>query len=85
MRLIAAELFLCFIHMPLEASIVSSNSQKYDTCDIVSVKPLNTWAFFYQICDTLSQLQYVATTNHCTYYYWGDANISLTNNSWFHK
>lgn len=42
MRLIAAELFLYFIHMPLEASIVSSNSQKYDVCDIVSVKPLNT-------------------------------------------
>lgn len=50
MRLVTAELFLCFAHIPFEASIVSFNSQK---CD--------------QIRDTVSQLQYLATSNDCTY------------------
>lgn len=70
MRLVTAELFLCFAHIPFEASIVSFNSQKYDVCDIVRIgKTPEHSSFFQQICDTVSQLQYVATSNDCTYYY----------------
>lgn len=47
MRLVTAELFLCFAHIPIEASIVSFNAKNtmYVTL-YVSVKPLNTRAFF---------------------------------------